>query len=83
MELLYKLANKQSWCLVGKESVGTRMNYCWNGCSWIIKIWCHLCSLGSSEVCGPTEVVGFELGFNDEQDSNKKKEIWRNIPDVF
>lgn len=42
-----------------------------------------VCCLGSGEVCGPPEVVEFEPGFNDEQDSNKKNEIWRNIPDIF
>lgn len=59
---------------------------CWNKNELLLE-WVFLdykdmvssvCSLGSGEVCGPTEVTGFELGFNDEQDSNKKKEIWRS-----
>lgn len=41
-----------------------------------------VCSLGSGKVCGPTEIVVFELSSNDEQQSNKQREMWRSIPET-
>lgn len=38
-----------------------------------------VCSLGSGEIRGPTEV--FELVFNDEQESDMQRETGRNIPE--
>lgn len=38
-----------------------------------------VCSLGSGEICRPTEV--FELAFNDEQESDMQRETGRNIPE--
>lgn len=40
-----------------------------------------VCSLGSGKVCGPREVVVFESSSHDEQESNKQREMWRNIPE--
>lgn len=42
----------------------------------------NVCSLASDEVCGPTEAMVFELSSNDEQESNKQKEMVRNIPET-
>lgn len=41
-----------------------------------------VCSLGIGELCGPTEVMVFQPGFNDDQESNKQREMGINIPEI-
>lgn len=82
LELLYILASGQSCTWWGKEVLGQEWIIVGKGILGSQDIVLIVCSLGSGKVCGPTEIVVFELSSNDEQQSNKQREMWRSIPET-